>query len=74
MAVAANIAEGYGRASSREYQHFLSIARGSVGEVETELLISERLRYLKASEIESALEHADHISRMLTNLRRRLEP
>jgi four helix bundle protein len=72
VSVATNIAEGHARASRREFQYFASIARGSVAEVETELAVAERLGYVATSELETARERADHISRMLTNLRRRL--
>src|SRR5439155_16850594 len=40
VAIAANIAEGHARASCRYYRQFLSIARGSTAEVETELLVA----------------------------------
>src|SRR5262245_16300479 len=43
--VAANIAEGQGRTGSREFMHHLSIAHGSLHEVETFLLLAQRLRY-----------------------------
>ena len=45
LSVASNIAEGYGRFSTKEYKNFLSIARGSVLEVQTQLLIAERLAF-----------------------------
>ena len=45
VSIAANIAEGRARESTREYAHHVSIARGSVAELETELLLAERLRY-----------------------------
>lgn len=72
VSVPANIAEGRARESRREYAHHISIARGSVAELETELLIAERLAYLKANDLVAVLERIDHISRMLTNLRRKL--
>jgi four helix bundle protein len=74
VSIAANIAEGQSRASISEYRHFISIARGGAAEVETELQIAERLRYVSAADIKLAVDQADHISRMLTKLRRSLVP
>jgi four helix bundle protein len=56
VSVASNIAEGKGRCSDKELMQFLSFARGSLFEVETQIIIASRLNYLdreKADEIES---------------------
>jgi four helix bundle protein len=71
--VPANIAEGYGRLRRGEYLNHLSIARGSLKELETHLAIAERLGYLPASELARAAELCDFVSRMLTRLRRSLQ-
>ncbi len=47
VSVPSNIAEGQCRSSTRDFLNFLAIARGSLGEVETQLTIAERLEYLK---------------------------
>jgi four helix bundle protein len=70
--VPANIAEGHARLRRGEYLHYLSIARGSLKEVETLLDLSERLTYTSRSELAHALELCDFVSRMLTRLRRSL--
>ena len=44
--IAANIAEGYGRTSRSTYAHFLRISQGSLKELETQLVIAERLGYV----------------------------
>ena len=47
VSVPSNIAEGAARNSSKEFLYFLSIARGSLSELETQLQIAERLGYMK---------------------------
>jgi four helix bundle protein len=68
VSVPANIAEGYGRQSTGEYRHFLSIARGSLSELETHLLLSQRLGYLDAAEVPSVLNEVEEILKMLAGL------
>src|SRR5258708_1498266 len=50
VSVPSNIAEGQGRDSTKEFLHHLSIAHGSLCEVETQLLIAQRLEYLSGEE------------------------
>ncbi|MFX8832980.1 four helix bundle protein, partial [Acinetobacter baumannii] len=50
MSVPSNIAEGAARQSGKEFLKFLAIARGSLAESETQLIIAERLGYLSADE------------------------
>ncbi|MGN0854737.1 MAG: four helix bundle protein [Kiritimatiellia bacterium] len=66
VSVPSNIAEGYGRGSSSDYAHFLSIARSSLYEVETQLEIALRLGYL--SVIESAQSLINEIRAMLVSM------
>jgi four helix bundle protein len=70
--VPANIAEGSRRGSRKDYAQFVAIARGSVGEVETFLLIAIRLGYISKDEAAEALEQLTEISKMLASLRTRL--
>jgi four helix bundle protein len=72
VSVPSNIAEGHARTTRGEYKHFLSIARGSVVEVEVQLTVAEQLGYVQSPAIASALDQCDAISRMLTNLKRAL--
>src|SRR5262245_28612308 len=51
VAVPANIAEGRGRLSTKEYLHHVSIAYGSLFEAETHILIAERLKYLSSEDV-----------------------
>jgi len=72
VSIAANIAEGQGRAHGGAFLNHVSIARGSLQELETLLLIAERRGYLSQKELDGLLETTDHVSRMLTMLRRSL--
>ncbi|RZJ38391.1 MAG: four helix bundle protein [Brevundimonas sp.] len=66
--VAANIAEGYGRASRQAYINFLRIAQGSLKELETHLLLAERVRVTPTGSVQPILEQAEEIGRMLKAL------
>ena len=72
VSVPSNIAEGHARSTRGEYKHSLSIARGSVIEVEVQLTLAEQLGYAQPHVLAKALDHCDAVSRMLTNLKRAL--
>jgi four helix bundle protein len=59
-----NIAEGAARSSKKEFIHFLYVALASLSEVETQLIIGERLRYLRAGTL---LEGVEALRRMTLN-------
>ena len=63
-----NIAEGYGRQATGEYRHHVSIGRGSLLELETQVPLAKRLGYLPAAEAEPVLKEIEEISRMLETL------
>jgi four helix bundle protein len=71
--IPANIAEGQGRDHTKEFLNHLSIARGSLMELETHLLLSQRVGLLKQECLEPLLTLTDRISRMLSGLRKALE-
>jgi four helix bundle protein len=71
--VASNIAEGHGRRQTQAFINHLSIARGSVAEVETQLIIACDLGYADSDKIAPLLSQADEISRMITGLQRSLQ-
>lgn len=70
--VPVNIAEGYGRSSTKEYLQFLSIARGSIFEVETLLLIVRDLGYMDQQEFGKLEQNQKEIARMLHGLKKSL--
>jgi four helix bundle protein len=67
----ANI-EGQARTGSREFLHRLSIADGSLSEVEAHLLFAERLRFIDATTLDCLLEHLEQSRSPLRGLIRRL--
>ncbi len=69
ISVPANIAEGRSRHTSKEFTYFLNIARGSLAEVETYLLLIGDLGYAPDEEIELLLASSSEITRMLFGLR-----
>lgn len=68
-AIPANIAEGQGRAHTKEFLNHLSIARGSLMELETHLSLSQRVGLLQVLQVTPLLAQTDRISRMLSGLR-----
>ena len=72
--VSVNIAEGYQRGTRRDYANFISIARGSLAETETFLLLASRAGLLPNGAATGALELADELSRMLRALPQKLAP
>ena len=69
VSVSANIAEGSGRATTRDLLNFLSHARGSLKEAESIVLVAQRLGFVSAADCIEALRLADETSRMLVGLR-----
>jgi four helix bundle protein len=70
VSVRTNIAEGYGRTGAGEYLRFLSVARGSLRELETLVLISGRQGLISGASQVDLLRQIDDIARMLHGLRR----
>ena len=68
VSIPANIAEGAGRKSDKEFIHFLSNAQGSASEVETELLIANRLGFLPDFKYNALCGSLDEIGRLITGL------
>ncbi len=72
VSVATNIAEGHGRTGIGEYLHHLSIAHGSLMEVETLVHVARRLAYVDEESAASLLVQSEEVSRLLRALMRSL--
>jgi four helix bundle protein len=72
ISIPSNIAEGHTRGQTKDFIRFLSIARGSVAELETQLIIAERLGYLQRDQLKYLRDMLNEESRMLAGLRRSL--
>ena len=72
VSVPSNIAEGHARASTAEFQPYISIAMGSVAELETQVLLSLDLGFLNPDQQEQLMPKLDQIGKMLRGLHRSL--
>lgn len=70
--VPANIAEGFSRFAPADYARFLAIAKGSLMETETFVMLACRLEYVHEEQAELVLARIDEIDKMLTSLRKRV--
>ena len=73
VSIPSNIAEGQGRLATKEFRQFLGIARGSLKELETQLLISIDLGYASPENVDPCLGLTDEIGRMLNALIKALD-
>jgi four helix bundle protein len=73
VSIPSNIAEGQSRASTKEFLNHLSIAQASLAEVETQLEISVRLKYLSVEQVTAAVQAIQKLGKQLHALRTALE-
>jgi len=73
VSVPSNIAEGARRGGTKEFKYFLSIALGSLAEIETQIILSKELLYIKKTDEDFLLEKVDHIIRMIVNLQKAIK-
>ncbi len=74
VSVASNIAEGQGRLSRREFRHFLGTARGSLIEMETQIVIAGNLGYLSQANVQTLMTQSGEVSRLLHGLMQSIQP
>ncbi len=72
VSIPSNIAEGYGRNSDAEMNRFLNIARGSTFELETQLIICNKLDLINEKEMHQLSGQLDIIQRGITNFQKKL--
>lgn len=70
--IPSNIAEGSGRNSDKEFNHFLAVALGSAFELQTQLILSKELGLSSESEIEKLLEDLTEIQKMIYSFKQKL--
>jgi four helix bundle protein len=68
VSVPSNIAEGKGRQTDRDYANFLFHARGSLLEVETQVILARRLKYMSDDEESRLLLASKNVGQLLTGL------
>jgi four helix bundle protein len=69
VSVPANIAEGAGRATSREFAHFLSTARASLMEIDSHLEVATRLNYINREAADETYRQITDVAKMIAKLR-----
>lgn len=72
VSIPSNIAEGQAPQSTKEFIQFISIAEGSLAELDTQLTVSIELNYCRNNEVQEIFELIDELKRMLNSLRRQL--
>lgn len=73
VSIPSNVAEGFERGGDREFARFLRIAKGSAGEVRTQLYLAGDLGYLSEADLTRLLADAERIARRLGALIRHLD-
>ena len=72
LSIPSDIAEGQGRGVGAEFAHHLRISQGSLQELETQLLLAERLQYVSAAELQPVLATAAEVGRLNRGLQKSL--
>jgi four helix bundle protein len=72
VSIPSNLAEGQGRSTRKDYVHFLHIARGSIQELETQIIVSEKLEFLSKETRDALLALIGEVGRLVNGLIRSL--
>ncbi|MBB6327140.1 four helix bundle protein [Algoriphagus iocasae] len=72
ISIPSNIAEGAGRNTNKDFNNFLGIAQGSSFELETQLIISNRLNYISKDDFQKIETQLEHIQNMIAKLKKSL--
>ena len=73
VSMASNIAEGAGRNSEKEFNNFLGITLGSSCELETQLIIANKLSYLPKMDLDKLIEEIEEIQKMIVGLKKNIQ-
>jgi len=73
FSIPCNIAEGQGRKTTKDFLHFLAIAYGSLRELETQVILAQRLGYLDQNQKDGLFCATDQIGRLINGLVRSLK-
>jgi four helix bundle protein len=72
VSIPSNIAEGAGRNSDKDFAHFISIAIGSLYELNTQIVLSERLGYIDQSQSQELQKKLDNLQRKSVSFKSKL--
>jgi len=72
VSIPSNIAEGFKRYHNKEYKQFLFIALGSLAELETQLIIAEKLDFVSGQGLRNVFDKIEYLSRMISSLMKKL--
>ena len=72
VSISSNIAEGAGRNSDKEFIHFIGIANGSAFEVQTQIIIAYRLKFIDKESSKLILDRLEEIQKMSRGLQKKL--
>lgn len=72
ISIPSNLAEGQGRESRNEFRHHVTVSQGSLNELETQILVAERLGYVDHEKAAELLPLTSEIGRILCGLRKSL--
>jgi len=73
LSIPSNIAEGHSRSTRKDYRQFLVIARGSLSELETQIYLAAKRKFISSEELNGIIEHSTTVGKMLNGLIRSLE-